>query len=86
MQTVRTQRDFTEICGDGPKHIKQIKWAGRLCKERCLYNQDPFKSAEMIYTPHTDIYLVQSFGQAKSTKQLCVKYKDRPYCRLKNIR
>jgi hypothetical protein len=56
MQTVRTQRDFTEICGDGPKHIKQIKWAGRLCKERCLYNQDPFKSAEIIYTPHTDIY------------------------------
>jgi hypothetical protein len=76
------QGDFAEICGVASKHIA---WAGRLCKESCLYNEDPFKSAEMIYIPHRR-YIGQRAGQLMYIKWLGVKCKDRSYCRLKNIR
>jgi hypothetical protein len=60
--------DFAGICGDAAKHIK---WAGRLCKERRLYNQDPFKSAEMIYTPDTDIFRLECWSIQVYKTALC---------------
>jgi hypothetical protein len=62
------QGDFAEICGDASKHVE---WAGRLCKERCLYNEDPFKSVSTV-SHSTHRYIGQGAGQLMSTKQLCV--------------